>query len=452
MKKPMKFLFTTWEGGGNVTPALEVVRKLVARGHLVRVMSEECNRPESGASGATVIPWERAPNRKDRSPETQTCNDWAAATPQEGLLSVIRDTWCGPALAYAQDLLHELRREPADLVVTCEALFGVMAGCESVGQKFALFCPNISLAPLPGIPPLGPGFAPARNEQESALHAEVSRACTAMFDSGLPSLNAARATLGLDPLEHLLDQFHFATVDLLGTSRAFDFPCAALPEKVRYVGPQITDPHWAQSWTSPWPASDQRPLVTVAFSTTFQNHAGVLQKIINALAELPVRVLVTLGGSINANELQPGSNCVLVESAPHSVVMQESAFVITHGGHGTVMRALLSRVPMLIIPHGRDQNDNAVRVTERGAGLALAPGASVEDIRAAGARLLNESSFSSAANRLGDLVGAEARNSTIVQELETAASDEPVGLGKLPPPRRLNINNSLFKNKTGVSQ
>jgi MGT family glycosyltransferase len=435
MKKPMKFLFTTWEGGGNVTPALEVVRKLVAHGHLVRVMSEECNRRESGAAGAVFIPWERAPNRKDRSPESQTCNDWAAATPQEGLLSVIRDGWCGPALAYAQDLLQELRRDPADLVVTCEALFGVMAGCESVGQKFALFCPNISLAPLPGIPPLGPGFAPARNEQERAMHAEVARACTAMFDSGLPSLNAARAALGLEPLEHLLDQFHSATVELLGTSRAFDFPCAVLPEKVRYVGPQIADPHWAQSWTSPWPASDQRPLVTVAFSTTFQNHAGVLQKIIDALARLPVRVLVTLGGSIKANELQARSNCILVDSAPHSVVMRESAFVVTHGGHGTVMRAFLSGVPMLIIPHGRDQNDNAVRVTERGAGLALMPGASIEDICAASARLLDESSFSSAAKRLGDLVAAEARNSMIVQELETAAGDEPSGIRQIAAAR-----------------
>ena len=80
--KSLNYLFTTWEGGGNVTPLLEVARKLLARGHRVRVMSEECNRPESQATGATFIAWSRAPNRKDRSPETQTCRDWAAATPQ----------------------------------------------------------------------------------------------------------------------------------------------------------------------------------------------------------------------------------------------------------------------------------------------------------------------------------------------------------------------------------
>lgn len=423
MGQRMNYLFTTWEGGGNVTPVLEVARKLLARGHAVRVMSEACNRPETEAAGARFVAWHRAPSRADRSPESQTCRDWDAATPQEGLLYVIRDLWCGPSLQYAHDVIDELRREPADLVVTCEALFGVMAGCESIGQKLAILCPNISLAPLPGVPPLGPGFPPARNDQDRQMHEQVRQAVTAMFDSGLPVLNAARAELGLAPLEHLLDQFKAARVELLATSRAFDFPADNLPPRVRYVGPQIGDPRWAKPWTSPWPASDSRPLVAVGFSTTFQNHARVLQNVIDALAPLPVRVLVTLGGSIKPAELRPAANCVLVESAPHSAVMREAAVAITHGGHGTVMRALLNRLPMLVIPHGRDQNDNAVRVTQRGAGLSLTPDATVDAIRAACARLLDEPAFRAAARQLGDLVAADAENSTVVEELESAAAD-----------------------------
>src|SRR4051812_16689979 len=113
---PKKFLFTNWEGGGNITPSLEAVRRLVAAGHRVRFMSDACNRREAQAAGATFISWHRAPSRKDRTPATQDFRDWAAATPQEGLLQIIRDCWCGPALAYARDVLDELQREPADLV------------------------------------------------------------------------------------------------------------------------------------------------------------------------------------------------------------------------------------------------------------------------------------------------------------------------------------------------
>jgi UDP:flavonoid glycosyltransferase YjiC (YdhE family) len=337
------------------------------------------------------------------------------------LLSVIRDIWCGPALLYAEDVIDELRRESADVVATCEGLFGVMAGCESIGQKFVNLCPNISLAPLPGVPPLGPGLAPARNEEERLLHAQIAEASVGMFDSGLPALNAARLSLGLPPIAHVLDQFRAADLELLATSRAFDFPSEGLPARVRYVGPQLADPQWAKTWNSPWAPSDKRPLIAVGFSTTFQNHAQVLQNVIDAFAGMEVRVLITLGGSIKQDELRPASNCVLVESAPHSVVMRQAALVVTHGGHGTIIRALMSRKPILVIPHGRDQNDNAVRVTERGAGLSLLLDASIESIRAAGERLLREPSFREAAIRLGDLVIADAENSTIVQELESIA-------------------------------
>ncbi len=343
----------------------------------MRVTSDDCNRPEAQATGARFVGWKRAPNRKDRSRESQAFRDWAAATPQEGLLSVIRDVWCGPSLAYAQDVIEELEREPVDLVVTFEAHFGVMAGCESRRQRFAILGTSISLAPLPGVPPLGPGLPPARNDAER---------------------------------------------ELLATSRAFDFPSESLPIRVGYVGPQLGDPQWTQSWASPWPASDDRPLVSVSFSTTFQNHAGALQRVIDALAPLPVRVIVTLGCSIEAQELCAANNCVVVESAPHSVVIREAAFVVTHGGHGTVMRALASRTPMLVIPHGRDQADNAVRVTERGAGLSLSPDASLEAIRTACERLLRDPSFRESARKLGDLVAAEAEGSTVVAELEGVAA------------------------------
>lgn len=420
--KRANFLFTTWEGGGNVPPAIETARKLTAAGHRVRFMSEAASCAEAQACGATFVSWTRAPNRKDRSPATQSFRDWEAATPQEGLLSVVRDCWAAPALAYAQDTLDELRREPADLVVVSECLFGVMAACESVGQRFVVLGSSISFDAQPGIPPLGPGLPPARNDQERAMHAQIAQACQGMFDSGLPSFNQTRATLGLRPLDHLLRQYDAAVCELLPTSAAYDFPASVPSSRVRYVGPQLADPHWAREWSSPWPATDTRPLVVVGFSTTFQNHAGVLQQAIDALAPLPVRVLVTLGGSIERSELRAADNCVLVDSAPHSVVMPKAAFVVTHGGHGTVIRALVSRVPMLVVPLGRDQADNAVRVTERGAGLSLPADASLEAFRAACGRLLTDASFREAARRLGDRVAADAEHSTVVRELEAAAA------------------------------
>jgi len=416
----LRLLFTTFDGGGNVAPIMKPISELVGRGHAVRVMSDRANRDEVDAAGAMFVSWTRAPSKPARSRDFDPM-DWAAASPQEGVREMVQNFVCGLALAYAEDLIAELEREPADLVVNFDMLLGVLAGCEARGQKVALLSTMVSMFPLPGVPPFGPGLTPARTEAERQLHAQVASAIGELFDSGLPALNVARKTLGLPPLQHVFDQAGAATVRWLGTARAFDFAPEGLPPDVRYVGPLIRDPTWAMSWESPWPPADSRPLIVVAFSTSFQNHATCVQRIIDACETLGVRVLVTLGGSLRPDELRPGANTHVVVSAPHTEVMRNASLVITHGGHGSVMTALMARAPVLVIPHGRDQADNAARVVARGAGLMLPSAASVDELRTTVARLLEEPSFRSEARRLGDAIAEEVRDSTLVEEIETLA-------------------------------
>lgn len=416
------FLIATWEGGGSVTPMLTVAGKLAERGHRVRVMSDLCNRPESEAAGAAFIPWTRAPSRPDRSRDSDTFRDWEAETPEEQIRLVLDRIWAGPALDYAEDVIEELRREPADLVISSEMLLGVMAGCEAIAQPFVAFTCNINLFGTPGVPPVGPGLMPATTPEEEAFHREVAAGNEVLFATGLPKLNASRRLLGMRPLARLADQLDAAEALLLGTAEAFDFTPATLPPHIHYVGPQLADPAWAEPWQSPWPADDVRPLILVAFSTTFQNHVAVLQATIDGAATLPVRLLVTLGDTIAPEELVPAANCELAHSAPHNDVMPHAALVITHGGHGTVTRALTHRRPMIVVPHGRDQNDNAVRVAARGAGLTLAADATPADFRAAIERVLADFRFAEAARELGNRIADEVENSPVAGLLERLAA------------------------------
>jgi UDP:flavonoid glycosyltransferase YjiC (YdhE family) len=47
--------------------------------------------------------------------------------------------------------------------------------------------------------------------------------------------------------------------------------------------------------------------------------------------------------------------------------------VVLHGGIGTTGQALRSGRPMLVVPHGHDQPDNAYRVTKLGVARTLYP-------------------------------------------------------------------------------
>src|SRR6185312_7135694 len=137
------------------------------------------------------------------------------------------------------------------------------------------------------------------------------------------------------------------------------------PDNLVYAGPEIGDPDWVEPWQSPWEASDRRPLVLVGFSTTFQDQAGVLSRVIEALGTLDVRAVVTAGPSFDLQSLPTAKNVHVCASAPHSQILKEAAVVVTHCGHGTVVRTLAAGVPMVCMPMGRDQNENAARVAAR---------------------------------------------------------------------------------------
>ena len=218
--KPMRFLFATAHLGGNVSPIMPGVRRLVERGHSVRVLSDALNRPDAEAVGARFEPWRHAPSRSDRAREddpTDCVGDRKGICMVAGFLA-------GTALAFAQDMREALAREPADLVVVFDMLLGPMLGCEAAGQKFAALGTSMSFFPLPGAPPLGSGLGLDRTPAERAAQETARIEFEAIFDSALPSLNAARAELGLSPLAHLADQTHAAAYHWLGTARAFDLP------------------------------------------------------------------------------------------------------------------------------------------------------------------------------------------------------------------------------------
>src|SRR5262249_2059565 len=148
------------------------------------------------------------------------------------------------------------------------------------------------------------------------------------------------------------------------------------PWQLVYAGPELDDPAWTAPWRSPWNPSDRRPLVLVGFSSTFQNQVGPLGRVIEALRELDVRAVVTTGPAIDAAGLPAADNVHVCASAPHGELLKEAAAVVTHAGHGTVIRALAAGVPLVCLPMGRDQNDNAARVVFHGAGVRVSPAAS----------------------------------------------------------------------------
>jgi UDP:flavonoid glycosyltransferase YjiC (YdhE family) len=108
----------------------------------------------------------------------------------------------------------------------------------------------------------------------------------------------------------------------------------------------------------------------------------------------------------------------------HADVLPYCSAVITHGGHGTVMKALIAGVPLVVVPLGRDQPDNAARVVHAGAGTRLRKKASVSALRAAAAQVIEDPRYRAAARRMAGRLAAERDDNLAVDELEHMAAGE----------------------------
>lgn len=399
-------LFALTDAGGTVPPELGVARRYVDRGHQVTVLADESMTGQVRQTGAQSRPWTGT-----TAGSMATLRDWDARSPLALARATIESMVVGPAPDQAGDTSEALAAAHPDLVLTSFGAFGAMIAAEAQGVPFDVLLPNIYPMPAHGMPPGGGGLAPARGPLGRLRDSIMKGAAPRLVDHfALARINALRAEYRLDPLRTTWDQVHHARRQLLLTSAAFDF-AGTLPRNAHYVGPILDDPSWASDavWVAP-PGDDH--LVLVAMSSTFQNHVECMQRIVDALGTLPVRGVVTTGPAVRSDAIRAPANVTVIGSAPHADVMRQASLVVTHGGHGTVIKSLAAGLPLVILHHGRDQADNAVRVTTRGAGLAISRRSSTPKISRAIAEVLSSPRYRQAAQQLGEAVARDAENSS----------------------------------------
>jgi UDP:flavonoid glycosyltransferase YjiC (YdhE family) len=209
--------------------------------------------------------------------------------------------------------------------------------------------------------------------------------------------------------------------DALDELRAeLDLPPDPGAERLR-TGPTFTrgpaaleygDPAHVQRFRAPTPAprllpdwwrQADWPLVYLTFGSvapTSEFFPELYRAAIDALAVLPVRVLVTVGNERDPADLGPlPPNVHVARWLPQADVMPHAAAVVSHGGSGTVQGALAHGVPMANLPLFADQPYNARRVEELGAGIAVDE---PERLTGAVARLLDDPRYRAAARAIAD--------------------------------------------------
>src|SRR6266404_1584992 len=376
-----RFLCVTLHAAGNWPPELALIRALAGRGHEVRVVSDETHAAQITAAGAEYRPYRHAPQRDPARRDGK-----AQATE---MARIMRDIFLNRV--YADELLAEVDRRPADVLLVDHMLMAAGEAAESTGLPTAILWHTIY------------GRADDLRRIDRPL---------------VDELNALRVEKGLAPVADLRESVEQADAILAFTYEQFDAAPPDAPEQLHYVGPLACVARATASYALPWAADDPRPLILVSYSTTFQDQCATLQRIADAVAGLRARVLLTLGDAIAVDELRLPDNVVAEKFVPHAAVLPQASVVVTHAGHGTVMAAVSAGVPMVCTPMGRDQFAVSDRVQRCGLGVVASMAASAAELRTAISGALEDDALHERARQFAAGLDVEAGLRRAVQVLE----------------------------------
>jgi UDP:flavonoid glycosyltransferase YjiC (YdhE family) len=408
---------------GNAPPQLALTRKLVERGHEVRVLAHRAARARVVGTGAEFVQFRRAqPNMDMALREHDSLRDWEARTRIGAALRVRDNLLVGLLLDTARECAELLKSHAADVVVLDWMLPGAAVAAEGAGMPAVALVHCPLPLPIDGAPPLGSGLRPMGGRLGVVRDRLLGRAVSRLFAPGLPVLNQARAEQGLEPLDEWYAQLLGVDAIYVMTARELDFSSrGTLPANVSYVG-HAFEAYAEKEWRSPWPDANRDPLVVVSFSTSYMNQLRSVQRVLDALAGLPVRVLLTAGPALDAEHLRIPANTRAVAFVPHRMVSPHAALVVTHAGWQTVNAALADGVPLVCIPGGRDQPDNAVRVVLAGAGVRVRNNASTRTLRAVIAAAIEDPTLLSGARAMATALGRKDGAVAIADQLEQLAA------------------------------
>jgi UDP:flavonoid glycosyltransferase YjiC (YdhE family) len=242
---------------------------------------------------------------------------------------------------------------------------------ELEGVPVATLIPHVYPGPEARLPPYALGARPPRTPVGKAFWGALQGPVERGFRRGRDELNETRARLGLAPVERLCSGIS-ERLALLATFPQLEYP-RRWPANTHVVGPLLWEPPY--DTVTPPPGPD--PLVLVAPSTAHDSDHRLVRCALAGLAREPVRVLATTnrrtvyatGAEMVA--IPVPANGRLVEWVSYSRSMPECQLVITHAGHGTLVRALASGCPVVAVPHSGDMAENAARADWAGVGVRL---------------------------------------------------------------------------------
>lgn len=371
-----KVVITTWGSFGDLHPFIALALELKRRGHRPVIACSPFYRDKIEATGISFHPM-----RPDLPPpESKEADEMVrrATNMREGPRYVFRELLIAYIRESYEDALVAVKAEGgADLLLTHSVppIGALLADTTSAKWVSAV------LAPIPFVsaydPPTIPQY-PALREIVK-LHPAIARVIMGLGKRSTRSwwkpIRRLRGELGLPEGKNPIFEGQHSPALVLGLfSKVLAQVQPDFPSQTLITGFPFYDSKDAEPTAPELPRfldEGEAPIIFTLGSSAIWVARDFYEVSIAAARQLKKRALLLIGDERNRPAMPLPEGIAAFDYAPHSLVMPRACINVHQGGIGTTGQALRAGKPMLVVPYGQDQPDNARRCAELGVGRVL---------------------------------------------------------------------------------
>jgi len=372
MNTGKRIVLTTYGTLGDLHPYLAIALELQKRGHQPVIATSEYHRRKIEAAGIDFHAIRPDISFADKELHRRLTE------PKRGLERVIREFMLPLLRTTYDDLLAVVQMDGgADLIISQILIFAAPLIAEKTGIRWvstelqpgafmSVFDPPV-LAPFPALAKLR-GLGPT-------FHGALFRLAKLTAHSWSEPVRQLRRELGLSPGEDpLFEGRNSPHLVLALFSRVLGEPQPDWPANTQVTG----FPFYDESGSSLTPELAQfldegePPIVFTLGSSAVWDASSFYLESIAAAQRLGRRAVLLVGNDPLNHPPEPlPENVIAVAYAPFAQIFPQASVIVHHGGIGTTGQALRAGKPMLLMPFGGDQYDNAARLERLGVGRTI---------------------------------------------------------------------------------
>jgi len=363
-----RVVFTTWGSFGDLHPFMALALELQQRGYDSIIATSPIYREKVEAQGLGFHPV-----RPDLPPpDLDTTAD---------IIRRVSNARWGPSYLFRQMLIPHLRETytdtlaavtGADLLVSHQVPLTAPLVAEKTGIKW-ISCVLFPIAFTSAYDPPTPPQLPALRTV-AATHPFVARTLFGVgkwtTTSWVEPIQRLRKELGLPRSRNpIFDGQHSPTLVLALFSKLLsqlqpDFPANTLVTGFPFY--DRNDGQQPPSELLKFLDEGEPPILFTLGSSLVWIAEGFYRVSIEAAQRLGKRALLLIGDKRNLPQTRLPDGIAAFDYAPHRLVMPRASVIVHQGGIGTTGQALRAGRPMLVVPYGQDQPDNARRCVRLG--------------------------------------------------------------------------------------